>query len=149
MEKRIVEINGVKLEVDLREAQVVDTLKVGDPVKVLVKEYSSFKSHPGVVVGFDNFKERPTIVVMYLEVKYSSCEMKYAYIHKDNEEVEIIKANDKFVPFEKTSVNEMMNEEIKKKQQELDEIKRKQRYFNESFAMYFKDFVDVATEVVE
>ena len=34
-EKRIVEIDGVKIEVDLRTAKRIDTFAVGDNVKVL------------------------------------------------------------------------------------------------------------------
>ena len=34
-EKRLVEINGIKMEVDMRSARRVDTFKVGDNVKVL------------------------------------------------------------------------------------------------------------------
>ena len=36
-QKRIVEIGGVKIEVDLRTAKRVDSYRVGDPVKVLTK----------------------------------------------------------------------------------------------------------------
>ena len=39
-EKRIVEIDGVKIEVDLRTAKRIDTFRVGDNVKVLCKEYN-------------------------------------------------------------------------------------------------------------
>ena len=39
-EKRIVEIDGVKIEVDLRTAKRVDSYKVGDNVKILEKEKS-------------------------------------------------------------------------------------------------------------
>ena len=33
-EKRIIDINGMKMEVDLRTAKRIDTFKVGDNVKV-------------------------------------------------------------------------------------------------------------------
>ena len=36
---KTIEINGVKLEIDLRTAKRVDTFKIGDNVKVLKKEY--------------------------------------------------------------------------------------------------------------
>ena len=39
-EKRIIEVNGIKMEVDLRNAKRIDQFKVGDSVKVLVKSYS-------------------------------------------------------------------------------------------------------------
>ena len=38
-EKRIIEIDGMKVEVDLRHAKRVDTFKVGDNVKILDKSY--------------------------------------------------------------------------------------------------------------
>ena len=66
--KRVVEIGGVKLEVDLRHARVIENFKIGDTVKVLLKKYGdSYESHLGVIVGFDNFKERPTIVIAHVE----------------------------------------------------------------------------------
>ena len=39
-EKRIIDINGMKMEVDLRTAKRIDTFKVGDNVKVLATEYN-------------------------------------------------------------------------------------------------------------
>ena len=42
--KRIIEINGIKMEVDLRNAKRIDTFKVGDPVKVLDMTYQPQKS---------------------------------------------------------------------------------------------------------
>ena len=79
--KRVVEINGVKMEVDLRSAttQEVNTYKVGDQVKVLIKDYSSWKDYPGTIVGFDNFKQRPTIIIAYLE-RYNS-DIRFAYFN--------------------------------------------------------------------
>lgn len=47
-QKRIIEVNGVKLEVDLRNARRVDEFRVGSPVKVLVKNYSTYESHFGM-----------------------------------------------------------------------------------------------------
>lgn len=140
MEKRMIEINGVKMEVDMRTATTVDSLKVGDPVKVLVKSYSDYKSFAGVIIGFDEFKERPTIIVMYLKTDYSSCTLEYAYINKDSKDVEVIKARDPVVPFEKTAVNDRMDQEIEKKERELADLRYKKKYFNESFAHYFQGF---------
>lgn len=36
--KRIIEIDGVKIEVDLRTAKRIDTYRVGDNVKILNKD---------------------------------------------------------------------------------------------------------------
>ena len=67
-EKTIIEVGGVKLEVDMRYARRVDTLRVGDRVKCLVKKYgNTHETYPGVVVGFEPFPSLPSIVVAYLD----------------------------------------------------------------------------------
>ena len=68
-EKRIIDINGMKMEVDLRTAKRIDTFKVGDNVKVLATEYNGTHSiKPGVITDFAMFKDLPTIVVAVLKV---------------------------------------------------------------------------------
>ena len=55
--KRIIEINGIKLEVDLSTAKRIDEFRVGDNVKVLRKGYNdNFEVLAGVIVEFVNFK---------------------------------------------------------------------------------------------
>lgn len=51
--KTIIEVNGVKLEVDLRTARRIDEIRIGDRVKVLIKGYSDYKVHAGTVIGFE------------------------------------------------------------------------------------------------
>ena len=41
-QKRIIEVNGVKLEVDMRYARKIEELRVGSRVKVLIKNYSRY-----------------------------------------------------------------------------------------------------------
>jgi hypothetical protein len=54
---RVVEINGIKVEVDLRTAKRVDSYSVGTPVKLLKQEYSdTYTTYTGVIIGFDEFK---------------------------------------------------------------------------------------------
>ena len=83
---RIVEIDGIKLEIDLRTAKKIEHFRVGDNVRVLVKGYSdTYKVHAGVIVGFDGFEKLPTICIAYLEVGYNSAEIKFAYINAGSE----------------------------------------------------------------
>jgi hypothetical protein len=57
----IIEIGGVKLEVDLRSAKRIDELKIGSRVKCLQKpSYGEMKTLPGVIVGFEPFPSLPT-----------------------------------------------------------------------------------------
>jgi hypothetical protein len=137
---RVIEVNGVKLEVDLRDARVIDQFKVGDSVKILVASYSDkYTSHLGVIVGFDDFKNRPTIIVAYLEVDYNGATIKFAYIHKDSKDVEIAPINTWDVPFKKHEVVDKIDKEIAKKEGELKELESKKQYFLHMFGKYFED----------
>ena len=137
MSKRIVEINGVKLEVDLREVQTIETYKVGDLVKVLVPEYSDkFKSHAGAIIGFDDFEKRPTVIVAYLDAAYGKAEVKMAYVH-EGAKIEICHASEGDVPFSKQQIMELLDKNITDKQKELDGATWHKVRFEQWFGQYF------------
>lgn len=139
-EKTIVEINGIKLEVDLRTAKKVDEYKVGDMVKVLKKEYSdSYTSYPGMIVGFDAFVALPTIIVAYLESKYGSYKIEFVYLNAKTEEIEICHTDSLDMAVDKATVITMMDEEITKKSEEIKDLQRKKDYFTANFNRYFEE----------
>src|SRR6478609_5135979 len=121
MEKTIVEINGLKMEVDMRHATRIDTMVVGSKVKVLVKsDYSSPEVYSGVVVGFEAFKDLPTIIVCYLVVSYNEAKLQFAYINSDSaKKYDIVLSVDEEIPIEKADVLSRMDKEIAKKQEEI------------------------------
>ena len=119
-DKRIIEINGVKLEVDLRNALNVESYKIGDNVKVLIEEYNNnFKSYPGVIIGFDNFKKLPTILIAYLVTDYSSAKIEFEYFNSKTEKVEICPASKNEIPFEKSKVLELLDSQIIKAEESV------------------------------
>lgn len=138
--KRIVEINGVKMEVDLRHAKVIhQDLKVGTKVKLLKKEYGdNMKVFPGVVVGFEDFQSLPTIVVAYLDVDYSGAALKFFYFNAKAESSELIPAVEDYTMFEKDGVVEALDRGIEAKKVELEELNRKKAYFLKHFNAYFE-----------
>ena len=139
-EKRIIEVNGVKLEVDLSEAKVIESYKVGDPVKCLIKRYgSSYESVPGVIVGFDAFKNHPTIIIAYLENQSS---VTFLYFNDANEDVEITAMNVNDLPFEKARVLELMDKEITKTEQAVADLKHKKQFFLNEFGKYFETDIE-------
>src|SRR5690625_1881074 len=83
--KQIIEINGIKMEVDTRYARRIDTFQVGTKVKILLKQDGyggkDTKVYSGVIVGFEPFDSLPTIVVCYLEIDYSGAHIKFAYVN--------------------------------------------------------------------
>ncbi len=135
---KIIEINGIKMELDERTAMIqkIDTFKVGMPVKILHAEYSH--TNPtikfAVIVGFDQFKALPTITVAYLD--YS--EIKYAYINASSKH-ELLAVENHDLAMEKTWVIDRMQDRIVKKEQELADEKTKMKVFIEMFGKYFKD----------
>jgi hypothetical protein len=143
METQIVEINGVKLEIDLRHAKVVhENIRVGTKVKVLIKQgqYGSkdSKVFPGVVVGFEPFRELPTIVVCYLEHDWSNATLQFAYINATtSEKYDIIISYDDDLPVNKASTLAKLDRDIEKKREEIREIELKREYFLLHFNRYF------------
>jgi hypothetical protein len=133
----IVEIKGVKIDVDLRPAQTVETFKVGDPVKVLIKEFSNYAAYPGIIIGFDAFKIRPTINVCYTKVSYGCAELVLLSINEDTKDAEICHTETADLCLEKQDCLDKLNAEIEKKKAEIADIQRKQAYFLKHFGKYF------------
>lgn len=135
MDKQIIEINGVKLEVDLSEAKVITNYKIGDRVKVLMKRYSSYENVPGVLVGFDPFQKLPTLVIAYLN---SDQEIKFLNFNGQSEDVEICPMNEKDMPFEKGRVLQLMDRNITQAEEKLADVQHRKRVFLDEFGKYFE-----------
>ena len=142
---RIVEVNGIKLEVDLRTARRVDSYRVGDKVKILVKKYGDeYESHPGVIVGFDEFVNLPTILVCYLSVSYLEASIKFLSINSKTEDVEIIPmAGEEDLEVMRSDATRVLDREIIKKEEELADLYRKRDYF---LANFYKAFGEVSVD---
>jgi len=141
--KQIIEVNGVKLEIDLRDAKVISNFKVGDPVKVLVKDYSDYKSYLGIIIGFDEFEKHPTIVVAYLRSDYSSATIEFVYFNSLSKDVEICTVNEWDLPYTKSDIISKMNAELFKKEEEVRELKEKKNYFLNAFGKYFENVTGI------
>lgn len=130
--KRIVEIDGIKVEVDLRSARRIDTFRVGDNVKVL--EDNKVKS--GVVVDFANFKELPTIViaVFYDGDYWSKPTIKFIYYNKEtSEKYDIVYCCDDEITISKDGVIENFEREIDKKKNEMLDLQNQLDCFKKHF----------------
>jgi hypothetical protein len=142
MNTRIIEVNGVKLEIDLMTAKTIENYKVGDPVKVLVKGYSdSYKSFPGVILSFDDFEKLPTINVVYLETDYSSCALKTVAFNEKSADIELAPMRDESLALDKASVLELLESEINKKREELRCAEAKKAIFIKRFGKLFRQEV--------
>jgi len=142
MKKEIVEINGVKFEVDLSSAKIISEYRIGDKVNVLVKEYSEKAVYPGIVVGFDNFKELPTITIAYLKISYSDADVKFVYFNSQNKDIDIAPCRESDLIFNKSDIIKKMDRAIAGKEKELEDLHMKKNYFLTHFKKHFEDLVE-------
>lgn len=138
--KRIVEINGVKLEVDLSTARVVDEYRVGQNVKVLMKEYSNWHAVPGVITEFVNFKEQPTIVIAVFKEDYSGCNIEFIYYNEENaEKYELAPTCEHELELNKERAVDKFNVKIEEYKAKIAEIEAKRDYFLKYFDKHFSE----------
>ena len=139
-QKTVIEVNGVKLEVDLRYAKRIDQLQIGSRVKCLVKSYDSFSTFPGVVVGFDPFPSKPTIVVAYLNTKYSSADLHFVSFNSETKDFEIVADLDNnSLEIDRANVIRLMDRDISKREADLEDAKEKKKFFLEKFGTFFEE----------
>lgn len=135
---KTVEINGIKLEIDERTARTVEQYRVGDRVKVLVKEYQSYRVFPGVIVGFAAFVELPTIEVMYLSSDaWDKDPLKFVSINAKSEGVEIAPINEAEVVLDREDTLERIDRAIRESRNRTGDLERKRDFFVEKFAAAF------------
>ena len=123
-EKRVIEINGVKLEVDLRNARRIDEFRVGDNVKVLDTRSGKNEVRSGVITDFANFKDLPTIIVaMYKAGDYwMKPTIEFIYFNSDTEGIEIVGVSAEEIIVSKDTIVQMFDDEIIKKRDELQDL---------------------------
>jgi len=144
--KRIIEIDGIKMEVDMRNAKKVEYYKVGDHIKVLTKDYSDYKSYVGTIVGFDNFEKHPTIVIAYLETSYSEAKIKMLHYYAGKGDVEIAPLNEYDIPLKKSTLLEQFDSKIARAKREVEELENQKEIFESLFGKYFEKKMQVEVE---
>jgi len=145
-EMSIIEVNGVKMEVDLRHAKVIhQNLRVGSKVKILEKgAYDGPEVYPGVVVGFEPFTDLPTIIVGYIKNDWSNAGLHFAYVNsKSADKWDMVPAVDDELPIAKGDVLDTFDRDIGKKEAELADMRAKRDFFLRHFERWF-----VATETL-
>lgn len=133
--KRIIEINGVKLEVDLRSARRIDEFRVGDSVKVLDNRSGKNEMKAGVITDFANFKELPTLIVaVYRAGDYwSKPSIEFITFNSETEGVEIVGVSAEEIIVSRETVVQKFDDEIAKKRDELNDLIIKR----DTFVKYF------------
>lgn len=136
--KRTIEINGIKVEVDLSTAKRIDEFRVGDNVKILRKGYQSYEVLNGVIVQFVNFKELPTIQIAVFKQDYNGSKIEFINYNANTTDVEMTLCSEHELRLEKNSVMDRFNQEITKKQGEVEDLIAKRDWFQKYFDKYFE-----------
>jgi len=144
----IVQVGGIKMEVDLRHAIKVEHYKIGTKVRILKKSGSyssgdSYTTYGGIIVGFDQFEKMPSILIAYLKTSYGDAEIEFLTFNSQTKDVEICVADDNFIPFQKSTIIEKLNNKITEAEQSLLEAKAKKEYFEKYFNKYFSEVKDI------
>ena len=140
--KKIIEINGVKIEVDLRTAKKIDHYAIGDTVKVLKKKYSdSYTTRYGVIVDFGLFKKRPSIEILSIpsSCSYGEDALQFDVFNADSEDLEIAPLSYLDEVFCKNNVIAVMDDEMDKAKLKLIDMEKKKELFMRYFGKYFQD----------
>ena len=134
-----IEINGIKVEVDLRTCKTISTYKVGDNIKVLKKNYGdNFSVYSGVIVDFVAFRERPAIVIAYFDQNYNSTDIKFETITQDSTDIEIAPCLPHELKVNKDRVIDKFDIAIAAKEREADDLRQKKDYFIQNFSKFFE-----------
>lgn len=138
-ERTVIEINGVKMEIDLRHARRVEELRVGDRVKILKKVYNEHKVYPGTIIGFEPFKALPTIIVAYVISNYAETKIEFVYFNADSKDVELVKAvDDDAADLSRADVMAAFDRDVEKLKRQIAEIEEKRKYFDTNFRAYWE-----------
>lgn len=143
-----IEINGIKMQVDLRYARRVEEFRVGDPVKVLINNaHTTPDVHCGVIVDFEPFETSPTIVVAYIKTGWGGG-LEFAYINKhSSDKYELVASSeDSMLALDRAAVNQALDNEIETARTKLRELEQKRAYFNERFGRYFSQYAEASAE---
>lgn len=140
---RIIEVNGVKLEIDMRTVKRVDSFRVGHRLKVLRKTYSGYESLPGVLVGIDEFKALPTLVVAC--VKPFGDGIEFVYINAETKDSEICAMSEEDIIPTRDTVLGTFDQSIQKAEADLLSLHQKRAYFVRMYGALLKEQAPAAS----
>ena len=147
---KVIEINGVKCEVDLRHAKDIEQYKVGDHVKILIKQYSDqYESYPGVIIGFDMFEQNPAINVMYIQGGFNSDPVGFKTITAKTKDVEITALNDFDIILNRDMVRQAFIKKRNDLESQLRDLSVKEKFLDAQFSKYFSEFIEESTKSEE
>jgi hypothetical protein len=131
---RVVEINGVKMEVDLRTPRVIENFKVGDSIKVLRKKYSGYEVLPAAIVGFVEFTNLPSIEILTID---RQGQVEFLTFNAETKDVEIAPFNRYELLLDRAEIMDKLDGNVQKAQEVLRLAEAKRHAFVETIGKAF------------
>jgi hypothetical protein len=118
---------------------VIESFKVGDRVKCLVKGYSDYQTRYGIIVDFNEFQSLPTIVVAYIENNYSDFDVKIVNVNSQSKDaVQIVPMDKLEIGISRSDLEETVSRQLEAKRQEIRKLEEKQKYVMTVFKNHFE-----------
>lgn len=136
---KTIELNEAMVKIGLKKEEAINNYKVGNYVKLLIKDIFDFESYPGRIVGIYYSNDEPIIVVAYLKQPFDRFNISYIEICPSSEDTKIEPLNDWDFPIERLSMLKRFKIEILSKEQEVTEMKSNVKRFEQIFDEYFED----------
>ena len=115
-----IEVNGITYSVD-ESMFITEEIKVGDNVQILKKDYSTWKTYPGVVVQILPFDDKPAVEVVYVDCSYSSAEVKTVLITDDTgEDVKMLTRANPLIKITKERARDLLQKRVTTAEEELE-----------------------------
>ncbi len=89
-----------------------------------------------MVVGFEPFSSKPSIIVAYMVEDYSKAEIKIVAVNSDTKDFEMVASIDDEL-FAHDKIIALFNKQIIIKQREIDVLNEQKNYFETNFAAYW------------
>jgi len=134
-EMTVVEINGIKMEIDLRTARRIDTFRVGDGIKVLRKRYGTeYEVMPGAIVGFAEFQKLPTIEVVCITHGGS---VEFISFNSQSTDVELAPMNRYEMAFDRAAIEATLIRAVESAQSSVRDAEAKLKAFRTEIVKAF------------
>ena len=132
---RVIEVNGVKLEVDMRYAKRIDCFRVGDSVKVLDKRNGKNEMRSGVITDFADFKDLPTMMVAVFKQGnwFDTPTIEFVPYNADTKDFEVVGVSHEEILVSKNTIVDRFDDEIRKAKDKLNDLIVKR----DTFVKYF------------
>ena len=143
-----IEVQGQSFEIEERVARRIETLRIGTPVRVLEKpDYSGKREvYTGVVVGFEPFRDLPTVRVAYFKSDYSAASIQFASFNSQTKDFAMVAAAEGFnATADLEAAKNALNRKVEKAEAALREAQSERDYFSSSIAANWQPIAQEAS----